>query len=99
MIVTCVHVYVKSEHVNDFIQATTPNHHASVNESGNLRFDLLQDQNDPTHFLLYEAYQSQQEAAAHKDTDHYKTWRATVAEWMAQPREGVKYNLLLPQEF
>ena len=96
MIVTCVHVYVKADHIDDFIQATTPNHYGSVQEVGNLRFDLLQDANDPTHFMLYEAYQSQEEAAKHKETTHYKVWRATVAEWMAQPRNGVKYKLLLP---
>ena len=96
MIVTCVHVYVKADHIDDFIQATTPNHYGSVQETGNLRFDLLQDANDPTHFMLYEAYRSQEEAAKHKETDHYKTWRATVADWMAQPRNGVKYTLLLP---
>ena len=99
MIVTCVHVYVKPDHIDDFIKATTPNHFGSVAEPGNLRFDLLQDQADPSHFLLYEAYQSQEEAAAHKETEHYQTWRSTVAEWMAKPRQGIKYNLLLPQEF
>ena len=97
MIVTCVHVYVKPEHIDDFIAATTPNHNESVLETGNLRFDLLQDEQDPTHFLLYEAYQSKAEAAAHKDTQHYKVWRATVADWMAKPRVGVKYQMLLPK--
>ena len=96
MIVTCVHVYVKEEHIDDFIQATTPNHYGSVKEVGNLRFDLLQDAHDPSHFMLYEAYQSQEEAAKHKETEHYKVWRSTVADWMAQPRNGIKYKLLLP---
>ena len=97
MIVTCVHVYVNAEHVDDFIAATTPNHHGSVQEPGNFRFDILQDAEDPTKFLLYEAYRSAEEAAAHKETDHYKMWRARVAPWMAQPRQGVKYQMLLPE--
>jgi len=97
MIVTCVHVYVKADYVDDFIAATTPNHHGSVEEPGNFRFDILQDAEDPTKFLLYEAYLSSEHAVAHKQTDHYLTWRATVAEWMAQPRQGVKYRMLLPE--
>ena len=97
MIVTCVRVYVKSEHIDDFIAATTPNHHGSVDELGNFRFDLLQSTDDPTQFLLYEAYESAEHAAAHKETKHYLTWRATVADWMAQPRQGVKYRMLLPE--
>ena len=97
MIVTCVRVYVKPNNIDDFIQATTPNHYGSVQEAGNLRFDVLHDPNDPTHFLLYEAYQSPEHAAAHKETEHYKTWRATVADWMAKPRQGIKYQMLLPK--
>ena len=97
MIVTCVHVSVKPEHIDDFIAATTPNHQGSIQEPGNLRFDILQDPEDPTKFLLYEAYQSAEHAAAHKETEHYLTWRATVADWMAEPRQGVKYRMLLPK--
>ena len=96
MLVTCVHVFVKPEHVNDFIAASTPNHLGSVQEPGNLRFDILQDAADPTHFLLYEAYVSKEHAAAHKQTEHYLTWRATVADWMAQKRQGVRYFSTLP---
>ena len=97
MIVTCVYVEVKPEHVDDFIAATTPNHQGSVAEVGNFRFDILQDPEEPTKFMLYEAYESAEHAAAHKQTQHYLTWRATVADWMAQPRQGVKYRMLLPK--
>ena len=92
MIVTTVTVRVKPEHVEDFIAATVPNHEGSIEEPGNLRFDLLQRTGDPTVFLLYEAYESEEVAAAHKDTAHYLTWRETVADWMAQPRQGVKHR-------
>lgn len=96
MIVTCVYVQVKSGKINEFILVTTENHNHSVKESGNLRFDLLQDAQDPSKFIIYEAYESDEAAAAHKNTAHYFKWRDTVADWMAEPRKGVKYNIVAP---
>ncbi|MEO0489325.1 MAG: antibiotic biosynthesis monooxygenase [Cyanobacteria bacterium J06659_2] len=96
MIVTCVHVYVKPEHVQDFITATRLNHENSIQEPENERFDVLQDPEDSTHFILYEAYQSKAGAAAHKETTHYSTWRETVASWMAKPRQGIPYTVVAP---
>ncbi len=96
MIVTCVHVYVKPEHVEDFIRATRMNHENSVKEPMNLRFDVLQSSEDPTRFLLYEAYESEEGAAAHKQTEHYLTWRKSVEQWMAKPRHGVPYKGIAP---
>ncbi len=96
MIVTCVYVHVKKGHIDDFISASVANHKASVKEPGNLRFDILQSADDPARFLLYEAYESADSAAAHKETEHYKKWRMTVADWMAAPREGIKYNGIAP---
>ena len=61
-----------------------------------IRFDFLQDPDDPTKFMLYEAYETADGAAAHKKTEHYLTWRETVAPWMAQPRQGKPYNVLAP---
>ncbi len=97
MHVTLVHVHVKPEHVDAFIKATRANHEASVQEPGNLRFDVLQSQDDPTRFVLYEAYRSAEDAARHKETAHYLAWRETVAEWMAEPRQGVPYEGLFPR--
>ena len=96
MIVTCVHVEVKPEHVEDFSRATRLNHENSVKEPTNLRFDVLQSRDDPTQFLLYEAYESEAGAAAHKQTEHYLTWRKTVEPWMAKPRKGVSYDAIAP---
>ena len=96
MQVTIVHVQVKPEHVEDFIEASRLNHAASVQEPGNRRFDVLQSSDDPCRFVLYEAYSSAAEAAKHKQTAHYLQWRESVAEWMAAPREGVSYNGLHP---
>ena len=97
MITTCVHVKVKAEHVNDFIAASKSNHLGSVAEEGNFRFDICQLADDPTSFLLYEAYVSEEAAAAHKQTAHYNTWRETVADWMTEPRQATRYNVLLPE--
>ncbi|MEJ2360056.1 MAG: antibiotic biosynthesis monooxygenase [Gammaproteobacteria bacterium] len=96
MQVTIVHVHVKQEFVEDFIEATRKNHEASVREPGNLRFDVIQSRDDATHFVLYEAYASEESAVAHKQTGHYLSWRDTVADWMAEPRQGITYNGLFP---
>lgn len=97
MNVTIVHVNVKPAHIEDFIEASRLNHEASVKEAGNARFDVLQSAADPDHFVLYEAYTSAAEAAAHKESAHYLAWRETVAEWMAEPRQGIAYNGLFPK--
>jgi len=98
MHVTLVHVHVKHEYVYDFIEASRLNHEASIKENGNRRFDILQDANDPTEFVLYEAYATPEDAAAHKNSLHYLMWRETVAKMMAKPREGIKYNGLFPKD-
>lgn len=96
MIVTTVTVYVKPEHVDDFIKATVKNHDNSLKEPGNLRFDVLQANDDPTRFLLYEAYETEDAAKAHKQTSHYLEWRETVAPMMAKPREGIPHHVVAP---
>lgn len=96
MLVTCVHVWVKEENIQDFIEASRKNHQGSIQEPGCLRFDILQSSVDPCRFLLYEAYESAEAAAAHKGTGHYLAWRMAVAEWMEKPREGVPYKMLCP---
>jgi autoinducer 2-degrading protein len=98
MIVTIVHVWVKPEHVEDFIRATVENHEQSVLEPGNLRFDVLQSREDPARFVLYEAYASEEAAAAHKSTPHYLSWKVKAAEWMARPREGLPCGVIAPRE-
>ncbi len=98
MVVTCVTVFVKEENIIDFIDATAQNHKNSIKESGNLRFDILQSVEDPTRFFLYEAYESEESAGAHKKTKHYLTWRDTVADWMTKSREGISHNVIYPQE-
>lgn len=98
MIVTFVHVWVKQENADEFIEATIANHKESVKEPGNLRFDILRDANDAGKFVLYEAYESENAAADHKKTQHYLTWRDKVAGWMAKPREGFKHIVVFPED-
>lgn len=96
MLVTCVHVEVKPEFVEDFARASAENSAGSLQEPGNLRFDVLQSEEDPTQFLLYEAYENEAAAAAHKQTVHYQKWKSTVEDWMARPRSGVKHRVVYP---
>ena len=97
MHVTLVHIGVKPEYVEAFISATRENHEHSVLETGNVRFDVLQDPQEPTRFMLYEAYVDSDEAKAHKETEHYLKWREQVAEMMAEPRRGESMTGLFPQ--
>ena len=96
MHVTLVHVRVKPEHLTAFVEACRLNHEGSIREPGNHRFDILQDATEPMHFVLYEAYASESDAKAHKQTAHYLAWRDTVADMMAAPREGLPFVGLFP---
>jgi (4S)-4-hydroxy-5-phosphonooxypentane-2,3-dione isomerase len=98
MIVTVVNIFVKPENINQFVEATIENHQHSIKEKGNLRFDVLRHRDSPSAFTLYEAYESDEAAAAHKKTAHYLKWRDTVEPWMAKPREGIAHNVLAPLE-
>ncbi|MBR6727055.1 MAG: antibiotic biosynthesis monooxygenase [Clostridia bacterium] len=89
MIATLVFVDVKPENVEDFRNITLYNHENSRKEAGNVRFDVLQDNNNPTQFVLYEVFESEEAAAFHKTTEHYLKWRETVAPYMASPRKAI----------
>lgn len=96
MIVTLVHVWVKPEFRDDFLKETIENHENSIKEPGNLRFDLLQGDNDENKFVIYEAYKTQEDIIAHKETTHYLKWRNSVADMMAKPRVGQKHIVVRP---
>ena len=98
MLVVHVHVQVKADQVEAFIAATRENARNSVKEPGIARFDVIQQQDDPTRFVLVEVYRTADDPARHKETAHYQTWRDTVAEMMAVPRSSVKYANLFPGE-
>ena len=98
MFVVHVHVHVKPEHVEAFRLATLDNARSSVQEPGIARFDVVQQADDPTRFVLVEAYRSVEATAAHKATAHYARWRDAVADMMAEPRNSVKYANVYPPD-
>ncbi len=97
MHVVCVHCHVKPEHREAFLQATLENARNTIQEPGNLRFDVVQRTEDPNRIMLYEVYRDEAGMAAHKQTAHYAKWAETVAPWMAEPRQGIKYQGLFPE--
>jgi (4S)-4-hydroxy-5-phosphonooxypentane-2,3-dione isomerase len=97
MIIACVHVHVKPETREAFIAASLENARNTIQEPGNLRFDVLQQADDPNRFMLYEVYRDDAGAKAHKATAHYARWSETVKDWMADARYSVKYAPLFPE--
>jgi quinol monooxygenase YgiN len=98
MLVVHIQVRVKPECVEAFKTATLANARASLQEPGIARFDVVQQQDDPTRFVFVEVYRDANAAAAHKETKHYPVWRDAVAPMMAEPRSSVKFNNLFPND-
>jgi autoinducer 2-degrading protein len=98
MQIVLVHVNVKPESIEAFKQATIENASHSVKEAGIARFDVIQQTEDPTKFILIEVYKTADAPAVHKETTHYARWRDTVAEMMAEPRQGIKYRNIFPDD-
>ena len=92
MYAVAVTVHVQAERVDDFIEATLANARGTRKEPGNVRFDVLQHEEDPAHLLIYEVYHSSDGFKQHQQTPHYLAWRQAVADWMAEPRKGVKFH-------
>ncbi len=98
MLAVCVYVHVLPEHREAFIRASLENAGKTIEEPGALRFDVLQQADDPNRFVLYEVYRDAAGAQAHKATPHYARWAETVAPWMVEPRQSVKYESLFPEK-
>jgi quinol monooxygenase YgiN len=98
MLVVHVHVRVNPESVDAFKEVTLANARASVKEPGIARFDVVQQQDDPTRFVLVEAYRTPEAPAAHKETEHYQTWRDAVTPLMAESRSSVKFTNVFPTD-
>ncbi len=98
MLIVHVHVHVKASDVDAFKAATLENAEASILEAGIARFDVVQQQDDPTRFVLVEVYRTADAPAKHKETPHYKKWRDTVEKMMAEPRSSTKYTEIFPAE-
>jgi autoinducer 2-degrading protein len=97
MHVVCIHVHVKPENRGAFVEASLENARNTVEEPGNLRFDVIQQVDDPNRFLLYEVYRDEAGMKAHKETAHYARWRDAVGPWMAEERRGVRHVSLFPE--
>ena len=98
MLIVHVFVHVKPNRVKDFWAASVENARNSLQEPGVARFDVVQQQNDPTRFVLVEVYRTPDDPVRHKETAHYHKWRDTVEEMMAEPRTSVKYGNVFPDE-
>jgi len=98
MLIVHVFAHVKPDLVDDFRAATIENAGNSIQEPGVARFDVIQQQDDPTRFVLVEVYRTADDPARHKETAHYRKWRDTVAGMMAEPRTSVKYTNVFPDE-
>jgi autoinducer 2-degrading protein len=92
MYVVAVSIWVKPESIEAFRAVTLQNARSTRNEPNNIRFDVLQGEEDTTHLLLYECYRCKADFVAHQQTAHYLKWKQAVADMMAQPRQGVKFN-------
>ncbi len=98
MHIVLVHVHVKPESVEAFKTATLENAQNSLKEAGVARFDVLQKADAPTRFVLTEVYRTPEDPARHKETAHYQKWRDTVADMMAEPRQGIQFSNVFPDE-
>ena len=98
LLIVHVQVHVKPENLEAFKKASLENARESVKEAGIARFDVVQQQDDPTRFVLVEVYRTKKAAAAHKETRHYQIWRDAVAPMMAEPRSSVKFENVFPAE-
>ncbi len=98
MLIVHVFVHVKKDEVEAFKTAILENAQNSLKEPGVARFDVLQQQDNPNRFVLVEVYRTPEDPAKHKETAHYKKWRDTVAEMMAEPRSGIKFSNVFPKD-
>ena len=98
MLVVQVNICVKDNFIDQFITATRENVEKSLKEKGIARFDFLQNIENPSKFLLTEAYRNDNAPAFHKETAHYQKWKSTVECMMVEPRNSVKYNNILPED-
>ena len=98
MYIVLVHIHVKPEFLDAFREASIENARNSILEPGISRFDVIQEVENPARFILVEVYRTLEDSARHKETAHYARWRDTVADMMVEPRKGIKYSNVFPQD-
>lgn len=98
MHIVLVAIHIQPDWVEAFKAATLENAQSSIHEPGIVRFDVLQQADDPARFILHEVYQSAEDQLRHRETAHYQRWKDAVATMMAEPRQGVRYLNLYPAD-
>lgn len=98
MLVAIIYCHIKPEFIEAFKEATVENARNSIQEAGIACFDVIQQADDPTRFVLYEAYRSEDAPAKHRETAHYLKWRDTTIDMMAEPRVPVRYSNIYPED-
>ena len=91
-------IHVKNDKIEEFKNASLENAKNSLKEPGIARFDLIQQKDDPTRFLLLEVYRTPKDVVRHKETAHYKRWQETVEPWMQEARTRIIYQNIFPDE-
>ncbi|SRR6266498_2842566 len=95
MYVLCVTIHVKPENVDDFVTATREYSTQVRQEKGNVRYDVLQSEDNATCFVIYEAYQSKEDFLLHRDTAHSLKWKERIEPWMDRPRQRIRCNSMV----
>lgn len=98
MLIIMVHILVKENRIQEFLDATRINAMNSIKEPGVVRFDAIQQLDAPNRFILYECYRTDLDAAKHKDTEHYRVWRGKVESMMAEPRQSERFHNIFPED-
>ena len=98
MIIKSVTMFIKSERIDSFIEATIENQKNSIKEDGVIRFDVLQCKDDKSSFMFYEVYKTEEAVEQHTKTKHFVKWNDTVTPWFAKSRDRVLYSVIAPAE-
>jgi quinol monooxygenase YgiN len=98
MLIAIVNVHVKSDSIDAFKEITQENARYSIKEPGIARFDVLQQEDDPTRFILFEVYRNDDAPARHRETAHYQKWKEAATDLMAEPRTNIKYRNIFPSD-
>lgn len=98
MLILIVNIQIKPDRIEAFRAATVENARHSLQEPGIVRFDVLQQTDDPARFVLYEVYRDAAGPVAHKEQPHYQAWLAKVDDMFAEPRTRALYSSVYPAD-
>jgi quinol monooxygenase YgiN len=94
--VNAVDLDIVPSEMEKFMAAIKENGAAAVTEPGCREFNIQVLASNPNHVFLYEVYDSAAALEAHRATDHFKKYSATVANMVAKrevrPMTAVAFN-------